>query len=136
MATLQERRLGYHSRAGLEPGTSSFSTPRIDHCAARGVLKAGSSGTEGLSDSDSEFSAAGCCGAMRGGLALLDGGAIRGAWHRAYSGVPALGLQSLSDSGSEFTGTELRDGAGPSGALLRGRQGSLSGAAITATQLP
>jgi hypothetical protein len=25
MATLQERRLGYHSRAGLEPGTSGFS---------------------------------------------------------------------------------------------------------------
>ena len=28
MATLQERRLGYHSQAGLEPGTSRFSTLR------------------------------------------------------------------------------------------------------------
>jgi hypothetical protein len=38
MATLQERRLGYPSRAGLEPGTSRFSTLRINHCAARGIL--------------------------------------------------------------------------------------------------
>jgi hypothetical protein len=37
MATLQERRLGYHSRAGLEPGTSRFSTLRINHYAARGM---------------------------------------------------------------------------------------------------
>jgi hypothetical protein len=37
MATLQERRLGYHSRAGLEPGTSRFSTLRINHCATRGI---------------------------------------------------------------------------------------------------
>jgi hypothetical protein len=37
MATLQERRLGYHSRAGLEPGTSGFSTLRINHYAARGM---------------------------------------------------------------------------------------------------
>jgi hypothetical protein len=37
MATLQERRLGYHSRAGLEPGTSGFSTLRINHYAARGI---------------------------------------------------------------------------------------------------
>jgi hypothetical protein len=37
MATLQERRLGYHSRAGLEPGTSRFSTLRINHYAARGI---------------------------------------------------------------------------------------------------
>jgi hypothetical protein len=36
MATLQERRLGYHSRVGLEPGTSRFSTLRINHYAARG----------------------------------------------------------------------------------------------------
>jgi hypothetical protein len=35
MATLQERRLGHHSRAGLEPGTSRFSTLRINHYAAR-----------------------------------------------------------------------------------------------------
>jgi hypothetical protein len=33
MATLQERRLRYHSRAGLEPGTSRFSTLRINHYA-------------------------------------------------------------------------------------------------------
>jgi hypothetical protein len=38
MATLQERRLGYHSRAGLEPGTSRFSPLRINHYAARGKL--------------------------------------------------------------------------------------------------
>jgi hypothetical protein len=38
MATLQERRLGYHSRAGLEPGTSRFSTLRLNHYAARGIL--------------------------------------------------------------------------------------------------
>jgi hypothetical protein len=37
MATLQERRLGYHSRAGLEPGTSRFSTLRLNHYAARGM---------------------------------------------------------------------------------------------------
>jgi hypothetical protein len=37
MATLQERRLGYHSRAGLKPGTSGFSTLRINHYAARGI---------------------------------------------------------------------------------------------------
>jgi hypothetical protein len=37
MATLQERRLGYHSRAGFEPGTSGFSTLRINHYAARGI---------------------------------------------------------------------------------------------------
>jgi hypothetical protein len=37
MATLQERRLGYHSRAGLEPGTSRFPTLRINHYAARGI---------------------------------------------------------------------------------------------------
>jgi hypothetical protein len=37
MATLQERHLGYHSRAGLEPGTSGFSTLRINHYAARGI---------------------------------------------------------------------------------------------------
>jgi hypothetical protein len=37
MATLQERRLGYHSRAGLEPGTNGFSTLRINHYAARGI---------------------------------------------------------------------------------------------------
>jgi hypothetical protein len=36
MATLQERRLGYHSQAGLEPGTSRFSTLRLNHYAARG----------------------------------------------------------------------------------------------------
>ncbi len=33
MATLQERRLGYHSQAGLEPGTSRFSTLRLNHYA-------------------------------------------------------------------------------------------------------
>ncbi len=38
MATLQERRLGYHSRAGLEPGTSRFSNLRLNHYAARGIL--------------------------------------------------------------------------------------------------
>jgi hypothetical protein len=37
MATLQERRLGYHSRAGFEPGTNGFSTLRINHYAARGI---------------------------------------------------------------------------------------------------
>jgi hypothetical protein len=37
MATLQERRLGYHARADLEPGTSGFSTLRINHYAARGI---------------------------------------------------------------------------------------------------
>jgi hypothetical protein len=37
MATLQERRLGYQSRAGLEPGTSRFSILRINHYAARGI---------------------------------------------------------------------------------------------------
>jgi hypothetical protein len=36
MATLQERRLGYHSREGLEPGTSRFSTLRLNHYATRG----------------------------------------------------------------------------------------------------
>jgi hypothetical protein len=40
MATLQERRLGYHSRACLEPGTSGFSTLRINHYAARGISSA------------------------------------------------------------------------------------------------
>ena len=39
MATLQERRLGYHSRAGLEPGTSRFSTLRINHYAAWGMTQ-------------------------------------------------------------------------------------------------
>jgi hypothetical protein len=34
MATLQELRLGYHSRAGLEPGTSRFSTLLLNHYAA------------------------------------------------------------------------------------------------------
>jgi hypothetical protein len=38
MATLQERRLGYHSRAGLEPGTSRFLTLCLSHYAARGVF--------------------------------------------------------------------------------------------------
>jgi hypothetical protein len=38
MATLQERRLGYHSRAGLEPGISGVSSLRINHYAARGML--------------------------------------------------------------------------------------------------
>ncbi len=38
MATLQERgRLGYHSQAGLEPGTSRFLTLRLNHYAARGM---------------------------------------------------------------------------------------------------
>jgi hypothetical protein len=37
MATLQERRPGYHARAGLEPGTSRFSTRRLNHYAARGI---------------------------------------------------------------------------------------------------
>jgi hypothetical protein len=37
MATLQERRLGYHTRAGLEPGTSGFSTLRMNRCAALGI---------------------------------------------------------------------------------------------------
>jgi hypothetical protein len=37
MATLQERRLGYHSRAGLEPEPSRFSTLRLNHYAARGI---------------------------------------------------------------------------------------------------
>jgi hypothetical protein len=37
MATLQERRLGYHSQAGLEPGTSRFSTLRLNHYAARKI---------------------------------------------------------------------------------------------------
>jgi hypothetical protein len=37
MATLLERRLGYHSRAGLEPGTSKFATLRLNHYAARGM---------------------------------------------------------------------------------------------------
>jgi hypothetical protein len=37
MATLQERRLGYLSRAVLEPGTSGFSTPRINRYATRGI---------------------------------------------------------------------------------------------------
>jgi hypothetical protein len=40
MATLQERRLGYHSQAGLEPGTSRFSTLRLNHYAARGIIAA------------------------------------------------------------------------------------------------
>jgi hypothetical protein len=35
MATVQERRLGYHSQAGLEPGTSRFSTLLLNHYAAR-----------------------------------------------------------------------------------------------------
>jgi hypothetical protein len=35
VATLQERRLGYHSRAGLEPGISRFSTLRLNRYAAR-----------------------------------------------------------------------------------------------------
>jgi hypothetical protein len=38
MATLQELRLGYHSRVGLEPGNSGFSTLHIDHYATRGIL--------------------------------------------------------------------------------------------------
>jgi hypothetical protein len=38
MATLQERRLRYHSRAGLEPGASGFSTLRINHYATRGIV--------------------------------------------------------------------------------------------------
>ncbi len=44
MATLQERRLGYHSRAGLEPGTSSlrFFTLLINHYAAWGMYRSGS----------------------------------------------------------------------------------------------
>jgi hypothetical protein len=37
MATQQKQRLGYHSRAGLEQGTSRFSTLRINHFAARGI---------------------------------------------------------------------------------------------------
>ncbi len=37
MATLQERRLGYHSQAGLEPRISRFSTLRLNHYAARGT---------------------------------------------------------------------------------------------------
>jgi hypothetical protein len=36
---LEERRPGYHSRAGLEPGTSGFSTLRMNHCAARGTAR-------------------------------------------------------------------------------------------------
>jgi hypothetical protein len=40
MATLQERRLGYHAPAGLEPGTSGFSPLRINHYAARGTTPA------------------------------------------------------------------------------------------------
>jgi hypothetical protein len=40
VATLQERRLGYHSRVGLEPGTSGFSTLRINHYAARAISSA------------------------------------------------------------------------------------------------
>jgi hypothetical protein len=36
-ATHQKRRLGYHSQAGLEPGTFEFSTPRINHHATRGM---------------------------------------------------------------------------------------------------
>jgi hypothetical protein len=49
MATLQERRLGYHSRAGLEPRTSRFSTLRLNHYAAR-VLRRGSYTRLGLID--------------------------------------------------------------------------------------
>jgi hypothetical protein len=41
MATLQERRLGYHSQAGLEPGTSRFSTLRINHYVAWGMASTG-----------------------------------------------------------------------------------------------
>jgi hypothetical protein len=37
MATLQERRLGYNSQAGLEPGNSRFSTLRLNYYAARGI---------------------------------------------------------------------------------------------------
>jgi hypothetical protein len=45
MAILQEHRLGYHSRAGLEPGTwpkilARFSTLRLNHYAARGITAA------------------------------------------------------------------------------------------------
>jgi hypothetical protein len=38
VSALPERRLGYHSRAGIEPGTSEFSTLRINHYAARGDI--------------------------------------------------------------------------------------------------
>jgi hypothetical protein len=37
MAALQERRLGYHSRASLEHRTSAFLTQRINHYATRGI---------------------------------------------------------------------------------------------------
>jgi hypothetical protein len=37
MAALQELRQGYHSRAGLEPGTSRFLTLPMNHYAARGM---------------------------------------------------------------------------------------------------
>jgi hypothetical protein len=35
MATLHERRLGYHSRSGLEPGTSGFLTLCVNYYATR-----------------------------------------------------------------------------------------------------
>jgi hypothetical protein len=38
MATLQERSLGYHSQAGLEPGTSRFLILCLNHYAALGML--------------------------------------------------------------------------------------------------
>jgi hypothetical protein len=37
MATLQEYHLGYHPQAGLEPGTSRYSTLHISHYATRGI---------------------------------------------------------------------------------------------------
>ena len=37
MAALQEHRQGYNSRAGLEPGTSRFSTLHINHYAIQGI---------------------------------------------------------------------------------------------------
>jgi hypothetical protein len=48
MATLQERRLGYHSRMGLEPGTSRFSTLRLNHYAARGTFDSSLQGFAGV----------------------------------------------------------------------------------------
>ncbi len=54
MATLQERRLGYHSRAGLEPGTSRFSTLRIKHYAARGMNNYKAEGREGREGAERE----------------------------------------------------------------------------------
>jgi hypothetical protein len=41
VATLQARRLGYHSRAGLEPENSRFSTLCINHYDARGIAETG-----------------------------------------------------------------------------------------------